>query len=76
LVYRTGNVMRPIFERAQSMTHKVVYTDGENDRVLRAIQDVVDQSYARPLLIGDADTIRNRVVELGLRITALLKHAN
>jgi len=71
LVYRTGNVMRPIFERAQNMTHKVVYTDGENDRVLRAIQDVVDQSYARPLLIGDADIIRNRVVELGLRIVEI-----
>jgi len=68
LVYRTGNVMRPIFERAQNTTHKVVYTDGENDRVLRAIQDVVDQSYARPLLIGDADAIRKNVIELGLRL--------
>lgn len=71
LVYRTGNVMRPIFEKAQNTTHKVVYTDGENDRVLRAVQDVVDQSYARPVLIGDADTIRSSVIRLGLRLTEL-----
>ena len=68
LVYRTGNVMRPIFEKAQNATHKVVYTDGENERVLRAIQDVVDQSYARPLLIGDADVIRKSIIALGLRL--------
>ncbi|NNC98606.1 MAG: NADP-dependent malic enzyme [Gammaproteobacteria bacterium] len=70
LVYRTGNVMRPIFEKAQNTTHKVVYTDGENERVLRAIQDVVDQHYARPILIGDAESIGSTVERLGLRIRA------
>jgi len=68
LVYRTGNVMRPIFEKAQNATHKVVYTDGENERVLRAIQDVVDQNYARPLLIGNAKEINATIKKLGLRI--------
>jgi len=68
LVYRTGNVMRPIFEKAQSDLRKVVYTDGENERVLRAVQDVVDQNYARPLLIGDETNINNKIKELGLRI--------
>jgi len=68
LVYRTGNVMRPIFERAQSTTHKVVYTDGENERVLRAIKDVVGQSYARPVLIGDAQEIASTIDKLGLRL--------
>lgn len=68
LVYRTGNVMRPIFEKALNTTHKVVYTDGENERVLRAVQDVVDQGYARPLLIGDADTILKTIKHLGLRL--------
>ena len=68
LVYRTGNVMRPIFEKAQNTTYKVLYTDGENERILRAVQDVVDQSYARPLLIGDAQTIANSVTQLGLRL--------
>jgi len=68
LVYRSGNVMRPIFEKAQNTTHKVVYTDGENERVLRAVQDVVDQSYARPLLIGNANAIQQTADQLGLRI--------
>lgn len=68
LVYRTGNVMRPIFERAQNTTHKVVYTDGENERVLRAIKDVVEQSYARPVLIGDATKITDTINRLGLRM--------
>ena len=68
LVYRTGNVMRPIFEKAQNATHKVVYTDGENERVLRAIQDIVDQNYASPLLIGDENKINQTVQKLGLRI--------
>ncbi len=68
LVYRTGNVMRPIFERAQNTTHKVVYTDGENERVLRAIKDVVDQSYARPVLIGDASQISSTIDKLGLKL--------
>ncbi len=68
LVYRTGNVMRPIFERAQNTIHKVVYTDGENERVLRAIQDIVDQSYARPLLIGDSKKIAQVIEKLGLRL--------
>ena len=68
LVYRTGNVMRPIFEKAQNTTHKVVYTDGENERVLRAVQDVVDQSYARPLLLGDRAKISATIEKLGLRI--------
>jgi len=68
LVYRSGNVMRPLFEKAQSTSHKVVYTDGENERVLRAIQDVVDQDYAYPILIGDADKISDMVAKLSLRI--------
>jgi len=68
LVYRTGNVMRPIFERAQNVANKVIYTDGENERVLRAVQDVVDQHYARPVLMGDVNKIRATVKELGLRI--------
>ncbi|NND81068.1 MAG: NADP-dependent malic enzyme [Gammaproteobacteria bacterium] len=68
LVYRSGNVMRPIFDKAQATTHKVVYTDGENERVLRAIQDVVDQHYARPVLLGDAQQIADTIAKLHLRL--------
>ena len=68
LVYRSGNVMRPLFEKAQNTTHKIVYTDGENERVLRAVQDVVDQHYARPVLLGDAQVIQSTIKKLSLRI--------
>ena len=68
LVYRTGNVMRPIFEKAQLHSYRVIYTDGENDRILRAIQDVVDQKYAHPILLGDPKVIAERAKALGLRI--------
>ena len=68
LVYRTGNVMRPIFEKAQAKPNTVAYTCGENERVLRAVQDVVDQNYARPTLIGSETKILATIFELGLRI--------
>lgn len=68
LVYRTGNVMRPIFDKAQNTTYKILYTSGENERVLRAVQDVVDQRYARPLLMGDRNKIREVCEKLGLRL--------
>lgn len=68
LVYISGNVMRPLFEKAQNTTNKVVYTNGENQRVLRAVQDVVDQHYARPLLIGDAGEILSTIEQLSLRL--------
>jgi len=68
LVYRSGNVMRPIFEKAQAKLNRVAYTCGENERVLRAVQDVVDQHYARPVLIGNETNIFKKISELGLRI--------
>ena len=70
LVYRSGNVMRPIFEKAQAKSNSVAYTCGENERVLRAAQDVVDQHYARPVLIGREAKILATISELGLRIKA------
>ena len=68
LVYRSGNVMRPIFEKAKSSPKKVVYTDGENERVLRAIQDIVDENYAFPILLGNDKKIAAQIKKLGLRI--------
>ena len=68
LVYRSGNVMRPLFEKAQDKLNKVIYTDGENERVLRAVQDIVDQNYAKPVLIGNQKDIQSSIQQLGLRI--------
>ena len=53
-VYRSGQLMRPIFEAARKAMKKVAYAEGEDDRVLRAVQTVVDEGLARPVLCGPA----------------------
>ncbi|MCB1775538.1 MAG: NADP-dependent malic enzyme [Gammaproteobacteria bacterium] len=65
-VFRTGNVMRPIFERAKSDPKRVIYTEGEDERVLRAVQVVVDESLAKPILIGRRERILERIADLRL----------
>jgi len=66
-VYRTGLVMRPVFEAAQQRQARVAYTNGEDDRVLRAAQMALDQGLAKPILIGRPAVIDVRVRRLGLR---------
>ncbi len=68
LVYRSGSIMRPIFERAKATPKKVVYSCGEDERVLRAMQVIVDDGYADPVVIGEESAIREKLVEFGLRI--------
>ena len=67
-VFRSGMLMRPIFERAKRHPKRLVYTEGESRRVLRAVQVVVDEGLARPVLIGRPDVIESRVEKLGLRL--------
>ena len=67
-VYRSGQLMRPIFETARKAMKKVAYAEGEDDRVLRAVQTVVDEGLARPVLIGRREVIVARITELGLRM--------
>ena len=67
-VYRSGQLMRPIFEIARRVPRSVVYAEGEEERVLRAVQTVVDESLARPILIGRKSVIQDKAAELGLRI--------
>src|SRR3546814_1126493 len=52
LVYHTGQLMRPLFMQAKSAPKRVIYADGEDERVLRAAQTVVDEQIANPILIG------------------------
>ncbi len=68
VVYRSGQVMRPIFEAARKHARRIVYAEGEDERALRAAQIVVDDGTARPVLLGNRDTIAARIAELGLRI--------
>ncbi|HJS84009.1 MAG TPA: NADP-dependent malic enzyme [Acetobacteraceae bacterium] len=69
-VYRSGTVMQPLFAAAAAEVPKrVVFADGENERVLRAVQAIVDERLAKPILIGRPEVIRERMRQLGLRIS-------
>jgi malate dehydrogenase (oxaloacetate-decarboxylating)(NADP+) len=67
-VYRSGQLMRPVFERARKAPVKVAYAEAEDERVLRAVQTVVDEGLARPVLVGRRDVIKAKIDELGLRL--------
>ncbi|MEX2615583.1 MAG: NADP-dependent malic enzyme [Alphaproteobacteria bacterium] len=67
-VFRSGQVMRPIFEKARLDPKRVVYAEGEDPRILRAVQIAVDDVLALPILIGRTAVIEERVKELGLRV--------
>ena len=68
-VYASGTTMKPIIDAARSATRKrVAYAEGEEERVLRAAQIVVDEGIARPTLIGRPAIIAQRVQKFGLRL--------
>ncbi len=67
-VFRSGQLMRPVFEAARKCGMRVVYTEGEDERVLRAVQTVVDEKIALPILLGRRDEIARRMREMGLRM--------
>ncbi len=67
-VFRSGMIMKPVFERAKGDPRRVVYTEGEDERVLRAVQGVVDEGLARPILIGRPERVLGRIKTLGLQI--------
>ncbi len=67
-VYRSGQLMRPVFEAARKSPRRIVYADGEDERVLRAVQTIVDDGIAQPILIGRRGVIASRVADMGLRL--------
>ena len=67
-VFRSGNLMRPVFESARKRPRRVVYAEGEDERTLRAVQSVVDEGIAEPTLVGRHDVIAAKVKALGLRM--------
>jgi malate dehydrogenase (oxaloacetate-decarboxylating)(NADP+) len=69
-VFRTGLLMKPMFDRARSDRKRVVFAEGEEETVLRAVQTVVDEGLAMPILIGRPSVIETRVKRLGLRLRA------
>ena len=68
-VYASGTMMKPIFAAAKAATKsRVAYAEGEEERVLRAAQIVVDERLARPTLIGRPEIIAQRIEKFGLRL--------
>ncbi|HEY2187089.1 MAG TPA: phosphate acyltransferase, partial [Caldimonas sp.] len=69
-VYQTGMVMRPVFAAAKARPARVAYAEGEDERVLRAVQVVLDEALAKPILVGRPEVIRMRIERAGLRLVA------
>jgi malate dehydrogenase (oxaloacetate-decarboxylating)(NADP+) len=69
-VFRSGLLMKPMFEAARHDPRRVVFAEGEDERVLRAAQVAVDDGLAKPILIGRREVVARRIERLGLRIRA------
>jgi len=69
-VYQTGMFMRPVFAAAKRTPARVVYAEGEDERVLRAVQAVLTEGMAQPILVGRPSVIQMRLERAGLRLKA------
>ena len=67
-VYHSGLLMKSLFTAAKAAPRRIVYAEGEDERVLRAAQIVVDEALARPILIGRPQVVEQRLERLGLRV--------
>jgi malate dehydrogenase (oxaloacetate-decarboxylating)(NADP+) len=68
MIYHTGFFMKPVFAKAKAVARRVAYAEGSDGRVLRAVQTVVDEGLARPVLIGAADAVEQAIKQAGLRL--------
>jgi malate dehydrogenase (oxaloacetate-decarboxylating)(NADP+) len=72
-VYHSGTTMKPIFQLARSVgpeKKRIVFAEGEEERVLRAVQIIVDEKLAKPILIGRPAVIEQRIARYGLRLVS------
>ncbi|MGI4954427.1 MAG: NADP-dependent malic enzyme [Janthinobacterium lividum] len=67
-VFRSGQLMRPVMEAAKRDLKRIVFAEGDDERVLRAVQTLVDDKVAVPVLIGRRDEIAKKVRDMGLRL--------
>ncbi|HXZ00958.1 MAG TPA: NADP-dependent malic enzyme [Stellaceae bacterium] len=67
-VFRSGLVMKPLFDRARTDPRRVAFAEGEDERVLRAAQQVLDDGLARPIIIGRREVVARRLQRLNLRL--------
>ncbi|MGB3448494.1 MAG: phosphate acyltransferase, partial [Xanthobacteraceae bacterium] len=66
--FRSGLIMKPVFSKARTQPVRVIYAEGEDQRVLRATQAVLEEKLARPILVGRPSVINARIARLGLVI--------
>ena len=72
-VYHSGTFMKPLFSAAKRLVReggktRIVFTEGEEERVLRAVQVIVDEKLARPILVGRPQVLMARIEKYGLRL--------
>ncbi|WP_398473104.1 NADP-dependent malic enzyme [Tardiphaga sp.] len=68
--FRSGLVMKPVFAKAKTQPVRVIYAEGEDERVLRAVQVVLEEKLARPILVGRPSVVDARIKRFGLSIKA------
>jgi len=68
MIYHTGFFMKPVFDKARADVRKVAYAEATEPRVLRAVQAVVDEGIAHPVLIGDTSVLQRAIKDAGLRL--------
>jgi malate dehydrogenase (oxaloacetate-decarboxylating)(NADP+) len=67
-IFKSGQLMRPIYARAAANPRRIVFAEGEETRVLHAVQTIVDDKLAKPILIGREQVVLNRIKKVGLRL--------
>lgn len=69
-VFKTSMIMRPVFDAASTQERRIVFAEGESERVLRAAQAMIEETTDTPILIGRPDVIERRSERAGLKIQA------
>jgi malate dehydrogenase (oxaloacetate-decarboxylating)(NADP+) len=67
-VFRSGFIMKPVFAQAKTAVKRIIYAEGEDERVLRATQVVVEEGLARPILVGRPSVVEARIDRFGLSL--------
>ena len=67
-VYRSGMLMKPLFEKTKQNRRRIVYAEGEDERVLRAVRTILDEGYAEPILIGRPSVLAMRCERAGINL--------
>jgi malate dehydrogenase (oxaloacetate-decarboxylating)(NADP+) len=67
-VFRSGFIMKPVMHAAKASPKRVIYAEGEDERVLHAIQTVVEEGIAKPILIGRPEVIETSIKQFGLSV--------